>query len=153
MTGYLNMPELTAQTLQDGWYHTRDLASFDEDGYLRIYGRMDNRITRGVVPTRMRRVVLVGLVRQAIELTELTFLRRASTRACNGYAERVTTVPPLGLSRESSHSRRGELTLDVVGYPTPRLTFCAPPDLLCTERRLERVMATPSVQPPCRPSA
>jgi long-chain acyl-CoA synthetase len=48
MTGYLNMPELTAETLQDGWYHTRDLASFDEDGYLRIYGRMDNRITRGV---------------------------------------------------------------------------------------------------------
>jgi long-chain acyl-CoA synthetase len=48
MTGYLNMPELTAQTLQNGWYHTRDLASFDADGYLRIYGRMDNRITRGV---------------------------------------------------------------------------------------------------------
>jgi long-chain acyl-CoA synthetase len=48
MTGYLNMPELTAQTIQDGWYHTRDLASFDADGYLRIYGRMDSRITRGV---------------------------------------------------------------------------------------------------------
>ncbi len=48
MTGYLNMPELTAATLQDGWYHTRDLASFDADGYLRIYGRMDNRITRGI---------------------------------------------------------------------------------------------------------
>jgi long-chain acyl-CoA synthetase len=48
MKGYLNLPDVTATTIRDGWYCTRDMASFDEDGYLRIYGRMDNRITRGV---------------------------------------------------------------------------------------------------------
>jgi acyl-coenzyme A synthetase/AMP-(fatty) acid ligase len=37
-----------AATIRDGWYCIRDLASLDDGGYLRIYGRMDNRITRGI---------------------------------------------------------------------------------------------------------
>ena len=39
MKGYLNMPEETAEVLKNGWFHTGDIATIDEDGFVRIVGR------------------------------------------------------------------------------------------------------------------
>ncbi len=39
MKGYWNNPEATADTLRDGWLHTGDIASMDEDGYVSIVDR------------------------------------------------------------------------------------------------------------------
>ena len=42
--GYWNAPEQTAATFQDGWYKTGDLGYFDDEGFLRIRGRVKDMI-------------------------------------------------------------------------------------------------------------
>jgi long-chain acyl-CoA synthetase len=44
MSHYLDDPELTAQTIVDGWLVTGDLGRFDGDGHLQLFGRKKNMI-------------------------------------------------------------------------------------------------------------
>jgi carnitine-CoA ligase len=44
--GYLDMPEATVRAWRDLWFHTGDLGSLDEDGYLRFHGRLKDAIRR-----------------------------------------------------------------------------------------------------------
>ena len=44
MAGYLNEPELTAQTIVDGWLMTGDMGRFDAAGHLQLFGRKKNMI-------------------------------------------------------------------------------------------------------------
>ncbi|HUL32261.1 MAG TPA: AMP-binding protein [Candidatus Eisenbacteria bacterium] len=44
MAGYLNEPELTAETIVDGWLRTGDMGRFDVSGHLQLFGRKKNMI-------------------------------------------------------------------------------------------------------------
>lgn len=44
MRGYLDDPQLTAETLVDGWLRTGDLGSIDVSGHLKLVGRAKNMI-------------------------------------------------------------------------------------------------------------
>jgi long-chain acyl-CoA synthetase len=47
MKGYYNRPQETAQTLTDGWLHTGDIATMDDDGYFYIVDRKKDMIISG----------------------------------------------------------------------------------------------------------
>lgn len=47
MLGYWNQPEATAEALRGGWFHTGDLATMNEDGYLLILDRKKDIIVSG----------------------------------------------------------------------------------------------------------
>ncbi|GGO20508.1 acyl-CoA synthetase [Microbispora rosea subsp. aerata] len=47
MIGYWNRPDLTAQTLRDGWMWTGDVATWDEDRYVFIVDRAKDMIISG----------------------------------------------------------------------------------------------------------
>jgi long-chain acyl-CoA synthetase len=45
--GYLNRPDATAEAITDGWFHTGDLATLDDDGYITIVDRAKDMVLRG----------------------------------------------------------------------------------------------------------
>ncbi len=48
MVGYWNEPEKTSAAIDsEGWMHSGDLATMDEDGYVNIVGRLKDMIIRG----------------------------------------------------------------------------------------------------------
>jgi long-chain acyl-CoA synthetase len=44
MSHYLDDPEMTAETIRDGWLFTGDLGRIDRDGHLQLFGRKKNMI-------------------------------------------------------------------------------------------------------------
>jgi acyl-CoA synthetase (AMP-forming)/AMP-acid ligase II len=60
MSGYWNMPEETAEVLRDGWVHSGDVGTWDEDGYIYIVDRKKSMIICGgenIFPAEVERVL------------------------------------------------------------------------------------------------
>ena len=47
MSGYYNDPDKTAAAFAGGWFHSGDLATIDEDGYITVVDRMKDMIKSG----------------------------------------------------------------------------------------------------------
>jgi long-chain acyl-CoA synthetase len=61
MRGYWDNPQASAETLRNGWLHTGDVGSFDEDGFLTLRDRSKDLIITGgsnVYPREVEEVLL-----------------------------------------------------------------------------------------------
>ena len=61
MKGYWNRVEATADTVRDGWLHTGDIATMDQDGFVTIMDRVKDMLISGgenVYPAELENVVL-----------------------------------------------------------------------------------------------
>ena len=61
MLGYYKQPELTSETIKNGWLHSGDIGRIDEDGYVYITGRVKEMFTVGgfnVSPAEIENYVL-----------------------------------------------------------------------------------------------
>jgi acyl-[acyl-carrier-protein]-phospholipid O-acyltransferase / long-chain-fatty-acid--[acyl-carrier-protein] ligase len=72
MRGYLNKPEKTSEVLRDGWYNTGDIATMDEDGFLRITDRLTrfSKIGGEMVP----HIKVEDLLQELAGATEQSFV-------------------------------------------------------------------------------
>ncbi len=60
MQGYWNDPQATAEAFAGGWFHSGDLATRDEEGYLRLVDRKKDMIVSGgenIYPAEVERVL------------------------------------------------------------------------------------------------
>jgi long-chain acyl-CoA synthetase len=61
MKGYYNRPEATEDAMRHGWFHTGDIGTLDEEGYVTIVDRKKDMIIRGgfnVYPREIEEVML-----------------------------------------------------------------------------------------------
>ncbi len=56
MLGYHNQPEATAEAMRNGWYHTGDLGTVDEDGYFTIVDRKKDMLIVGGINVYPREI-------------------------------------------------------------------------------------------------
>jgi long-chain acyl-CoA synthetase len=68
MKGYLGRPDATAEALRGGWFHTGDIGTLDDDGYLSITDRVKDMIVRGGFNVYPREIEEVLMTHPAVSL-------------------------------------------------------------------------------------
>lgn len=61
ISGYWKLPEETAEVFRDGWFHTRDMGTWDGDGFLYIKDRKSDMIISGgfnIYPREVEEVIM-----------------------------------------------------------------------------------------------
>jgi len=86
MKGYWRQPEITAETIRDGWLHTGDWGFLDEEGYIYLKGLKKDMLIRAglnVYPKEIEAVLLEHpLVEDAAVVGIPDVVRGEEARAC-----------------------------------------------------------------------
>jgi long-chain acyl-CoA synthetase len=108
MAGYLNDPELTAQTIVDGWLMTGDLGRLDGTGHLQLFGRKKNMIVteegKNIYPEDIENV-FEGLPVKEFSIFAANYLWPARTMV----GEQLVIVLRLEPGQQASEALRAEL--------------------------------------------
>jgi fatty-acyl-CoA synthase len=100
MKGYYNNPQATAQAITaDGWLRSGDQATMDEDGYVRITGRIKDIIIRGgenIAPKEVE-----DLLRQHPSISDVSVYGVGDPRLGEEVAAAVRLRPGEALSAEA----------------------------------------------------
>ena len=117
--GYHKDPEKTAEVVHDGWYHTGDLASCDDDGYFRIAGRSDDCFkSRGIFISPYE---IENVLRQHPSIVEACIVPLADKEI--GYRIRAVCVLRDGVeaSDETAEDIRLSVRARIAPYKTPHV--------------------------------
>lgn len=116
MVGYWNKPEATAEALRDGWLHTGDLCTVDEDGFITICDRMKDMIISGgenIYPAELENV-LAG----SPEVSEAAVIGLESNKW--GETPLAIVVAAAGTT-PTSESLKAYCKENLAGYKVPQL--------------------------------
>jgi len=131
-SGYLGLPEKTAAAFtDDGWFRTGDLGELDENGYLRLYGRMTSMIVmpggENIDPEKIEQ-----------RLEQLPAIREAAVVLAGGQLSCII-VPSAELMREEADAALLQLVRDAVTDGVRELaSYQRPSKLLIDKRPLPR---------------
>ena len=85
MKGYYNRPEATAEAMRNGWFHTGDIGTLDDEGYLTIVDRKKDMIIRGGFNVYPREIEEVLMTHPGVSLVAVDRrARRAARRGGQG---------------------------------------------------------------------
>jgi long-chain acyl-CoA synthetase len=124
MSHYLDEPEMTAETIVDGWLLTGDLGRLDATGHLQLFGRKKNMIVteegKNVYPEDIEKV-FEGLSMKEFCVFAANFLWPARTMVCEQLVLAVHLEPGHTVSQElitqiSERNRRLPNYKRVSGY-------------------------------------
>jgi fatty-acyl-CoA synthase len=115
MAGYWNAPEATAAAIVDGWYHSGDAGSTDEDGYLYIRDRFKDMIISGgenVYPAEVESAML-----ELPEVQEVAVIGRPDPHW--GEVGLAVVVPAPGAPQDGD-ALRARLRERLAGFKVPK---------------------------------
>jgi long-chain acyl-CoA synthetase len=139
MSGYWRQPEQTARVMtRDGWLKTGDLASIDADGYVRIWGRVDDLINVGGQKLFPREVE--EHLAQHPDVAEVAVTAAAHPR--HGQVVAAFVVPMPNRTPPTLAQLRAFCEGHLAAYKWPRqLTLCAALPVGATGKLLRRALS------------
>jgi acyl-CoA synthetase (AMP-forming)/AMP-acid ligase II len=109
MAGYFEMPELTADVLQNGWYCTGDIGFIDEDGFLWITDRLSQfaKVGGEMVPL----IKVSNAIRDITKTNELTVVAVAVPDDSKGERVAVVYTAEMGMQPAEVYAQLKEVLL------------------------------------------
>ena len=119
MRGYHNEPELTAEVLVDGWFHSGDIGELDADGFLKITDRK-----KDLMKTSGGKYVAPQKVENAIAANIPYVSQVVATGDGRKYISALLTLDPAALERwAKNHKHEGLSYAELTQLPEIRASI------------------------------